>query len=396
MEGENTKLAVTRKRTQKVSPNSVRKVRLAPSPEVATILKRWFGSVRVTYNWTLSCIKNKPSQFPINKIWLRKRFVNSSNVPKDKRYLLDTPKHVRDGAIEDLVLAYATNFSKRKLQPDHIFDVTYRSKKQSQSIVIPYDAIKSMDSEEGMKLYPTYLKNRIQFYTKGWTHPPSYDCRLVMDQLGRFTLHIPNVIACENQAGSSDTRAEWCSLDPGIRTMITVYSPTPGVAYNLADKDISRIYRLCKHLDNLDSNSKGRKMQRAIIRQRKRIRHLVDEVHWKIIIFLTSRFSNIILPPFEVSGMVKRSERILTTKSVRQMLSWRFYAFKTRFQERCKRLQNVNVFIRGEEYTSKTCTHCQHIKDCGVITNDAPTLCNCLLNAMMTSLSSLIIRFRVA
>jgi putative transposase len=162
---------------------------------------------------------------------------------------------------------------------------------------------------------------------------------------------------------------------------MTVYSPTPSICYLIGSNDFSRIYRLCKILDKLMSvkvtrkNSrnikstdtqifvkKKNRFNRAKAKLRDRIKHLVDEVHWKTINFLTSNFDNIILPPFNVSSMVKRKNRKISKKSVRQMLCWRHYTFRKRLQDYVASLQNTKLFIRSEHYTSKTCTSCQQIK----------------------------------
>ena len=352
----------------------MRKVRLNPSREVASTLKKWFGTVRYTYNWTLSCIHKKPKEYKINYMWLRKRFINEVNIPKDKRWILETPKHVRDGAIMDLVQGYTLNMRKKKETPGFSFEMKYRSKKDAhQSIVIPYDAIKSWNrvgSQGEMGMYPSFLKNKIKFHTRKFSELPQSvknDCRLVLDRLGRFYLHIPivreySVQACESQA------SKWASIDPGVRTFATIYSPTPGVCFKIGDKSISRIQRLCSFLDKLisktscaSSKCSQKRMKKAQERMRQRIRHLVDEVHWKTINFLLSKFDHLIVPPFKVSGMVKKGTRKINSKSVRQMLSWRFYEFRMRLKTRAEAVGKL-VYERGEEYTSKTCTCCQKIK----------------------------------
>ena len=44
------------------------------------------------------------------------------------------------------------------------------------------------------------------------------------------------------------------------------------------------------------------------------------------------------------------------------MLCWRHYTFKMRLQSYVANRNDVNLFIRGEEYTSKTCSGCLNIK----------------------------------
>ena len=336
-------------------------------------LRQWFGCVRSTYNWALGCIKDKPAEYRrwcSDEIWLRKRFVNECNIPVSRKYLLDAPKHVRDTAIVDLAEAYKTNFKKLKKDPSHRFDIRFRSRKaDAQSITIPHDAIKEWNTTDGgLKMYPSYLTSRIKFYLRGTDLGKiDFDCRLTLDRLGRFYLCIPDhASARENQAG--DKRHEWCSVDPGVRTKMTVYSPTPGVCYKLADGDIQRLFRLCRCLDGLISKTGGgrckakRRMRLAQVRLRLRIKHLVNEVHWKSIRFLLDNFKNIIIPPFNVSQMVKRASRKIRSKTVRQMLCWRHFAFRTRLIAAAQRVPGASVHVRSEEWTSKTCTHCGNVK----------------------------------
>ena len=362
MAGGNTNVKTrtnkARKSTKPVA-NMSRKIGLKPSPEVAKIFKEWFGSVRVTYNWALSCIKAKPSEYKkTNYIWLRKRFINKCNIPKDKAFLLKTPKSIRDTAVVELAEAYKSNYAKQSKNASHKFDLKYRSKKDDQSITITAEQIRKWDTKnKEFEIFPTFLKNKIKFnVNKNKTVPENinFDCKLLMSRLGKFSLvivfHEP---PCENQAGS-----KVCSLDPGVKTFQTVYSPTPGLCYKIGDADISRIFRLCKYLDTMIARGVCKK---AIIRMRERIKNLVKEVHCKTVKFLVSKFKEIILPHFEVSHMVKKSNRKIRSKTVRQMLTWRHYGFKQRListAERC----GVKVHILGEHYTSKTCTHCRNIK----------------------------------
>lgn len=375
MERENTKDKKKRMNTLRKSSknpaNKVKKVRLNPKPEDAAIIKKWFGSARSTYNWALACINEKPNEYrKTDLVWLRKRFINKCNIPKSKQYLLDTPKQVRDTAITDLSQGFKTNFKIKKENPNHYFKMKFRSKKDNQSITLDSrNSIRSWDTENNeMKMYPTFLKNKIKFHTRKNRSLPDkldYDCKLLLDKLGRIYLIIVyHEEACENQTGTKPH--DWCSIDPGVRTMLTVYSPDQGVCFKIGDKDMNRIFRLCKCLDHLISRCAKSKMQKKklkipILRMRMRISNLVTEVHCKSIHLLVNTFNNIIIPSFCVSQMIKHGNRKLNSKSVRQMVTWRHFGFRQRLIQTAKRY-NVNVFVRGEEYTSKTCTHCQNIK----------------------------------
>jgi putative transposase len=345
---------------EKIAPNKVRKYRLRVNPETNNILKRWFGSVRLTYNWALSCIKRNPKEYKLNVVSLRKRFINKDNVPKKYNFLLDTPKHVRDSALIDLVAAFKNNISKRKENPNFKFDVKYRIKKENQAFTIPSIAIKLLKQGE-LKFYPQTLKNVLKYHTRNTPlQYVNYDCKLTLDKLGRFYLIVPqhSVSACENQASYKNS---WVALDPGVRTFQTAYSPTQGISYKFGDKDISRIFRLCKHLDKLDSiKRKSYALKQSMTKLRFKIKNLVKEVHCKIVHFLVTNFQNIIIPPFNVGQMIKKGNRKISSKTVRKMVCWSHYGFRQRLLTKAKEI-GVSVHVLGEEYTTKTCTNCMKI-----------------------------------
>jgi len=346
------------KKETTLTPNSVRKIKLKPNPETRNKLKQWFGSVRVTYNMALDALKKK--KYPLNMPALRNRFVNACNIPKEKRYLLDTPKHVREGGLTDLVIAV-----KQNLQNGGTFDMKYRSRKETQSIVIPKVAIKLLKQEGTLKMYPTFLQTALRINIKQVDNINN-DCRLVMDKLGRFYLHVPTYCdyAFENQEGKKQS---WASLDPGVRTFMTLYSPD-GLAIRFGHNDNIRLLRLCKHLDKLiskRSKTKGKKRRRLLKaeqRIRYRVKNLVNDVHWKVINHLLKNFTDIVIPPFATKEMSQKTQRVITNKTSRCLYNWRHYNFRERLLQKAKST-GVNVFIRGEEFTTKTCTNCGHLNN---------------------------------
>ena len=136
------------KKSIKQPPNRIRRIKLFFSPDDKKTVNNWFGCVRKTYNWTLNCIKKKPLQYKLNVPWLRKRFINEINIPKKMKYLLECPKDIRDGALDDLVGAYKINLDKKKTNPFFKFDIKFRSKKEEQSIRIGTHAAKFLGWNE--------------------------------------------------------------------------------------------------------------------------------------------------------------------------------------------------------------------------------------------------------
>jgi putative transposase len=163
------------------------------------------------------------------------------------------------------------------------------------------------------------------------------------------------------------------ALDPGVRTFQTAYDPT-GVVIEVGKQDIQRIDRLCWHLDKLqseevrlkkDPDKKRRRqgLRRAMMRLRKRVRNLIDDVHKKLARFLVVNYTTILLPTFETQDMVKRTQRRITSKTARQMITWSHYRFQQHLLHKVRQAPWCQVEIVNESYTSKTCGCCGAIHD---------------------------------
>jgi putative transposase len=292
---------------------------------------------------------------------LRNRFVNESNVAWKNRFLLQTPKHVREGAIKDLSQAFAVNFKVKKKNSNHHFFIRFRKKKDVQSIVIPKTYFKILDNGTAT-FYPKMLTSKGFFKM---TSMPTSDCRLSTDRLGRWILYVPTEvpICCpaENQSGVPKV----CSVDPGVRTFLTTWS-TNEEAYKLGDGDSTTIFGMLLRIDQLISKASkatGRskwRMKRAINRLRQRFENVIKDLHYQCANFLTARYQAIIIPAFGSKRMSSKLGRRLATKTVRSMLGLSHYAFRQRLLEVAQR-RGIRVIVTTEEYTSMTCSCCGHL-----------------------------------
>ena len=88
-----------------------------------------------------------------------------------------------------------------------------------------------------------------------------------------------------------------------------------------------------------------------------KIRHRIDDMHWKTCSFLCMAFRDIFIPHFGVKDMVQRDGRKINCKTTRRMLE----LSHGRFLERLvyyARIKHRNVHIVPEAYTTKTCGAC--------------------------------------
>jgi len=156
------------------------------------------------------------------------------------------------------------------------------------------------------------------------------------------------------------------SIDPGVRTPFTWYSPTKGMG-KIGENDVGRLIRLCKHVDNLISE-KDRLKSSTSKRKKKKASRVDRAIHRlqrkKFARFFTDEFDIIIVPPFEVSDMVNRKTRKINRSSVRKMLCWSHRMFRQRLLSKAEET-GADVIIQNEAYTSQTCSGCGNLQRIG-------------------------------
>jgi len=294
------------------------------------------------------------------------------------KWVLETPYDVRDEGMNDLLKAYDTNFKAGRKG----FDIRFRSKKApSQSIVIHAKHWK----RSGI-FHPTFWGKEPLRGAEPLPEKLDYDSRLQRTRLGEYYLCVPQPLVrrSDSQAPFHEREENGIvSLDPGVRTFMTGYSPG-GHAFEWGWTDIvrrtkktrqtdkthptsmGRLARLCHALDKLQSkwsqadvrHRKRYTMQRAGRRIRKKIHCLVDDVHRKLSKWLCENYTTVLLPKFETQKMVSRARRRFGSKTARAMLTWSHYRFRQRLQDKTREYPWCKVIEVDEHYTSKTCGQC--------------------------------------
>lgn len=87
---------------------------------------------------------------------------------------------------------------------------------------------------------------------------------------------------------------------------------------------------------------------------------MVEELHWKVIDYLTENYNTILLGKLSSKEISKKEESILNnmTKIVAQRM--RFYKFQKRLEYKCN-CKKINYKLIDEKYTSKMCSNCGNI-----------------------------------
>ena len=346
-------------KSDKASAGKTRKIRVYPNPRQRLLLRQWFGTARWIYNQCLDLIKGDRSKR--NKKDLRTAIVNNeSPACVANPWLLETPYEVRHAAMADVIDAYATNFAKRSKDPTRRFEIKYRTRKLSQETIL----IRGRSYKTGT-FYPAFFGKEPLCSSELLPDTVNYDCKLTHTRLGHYYLCIPAPLV---MASDSQARPAYrvVALDPGVRTFHTAYDPS-GALIEFGKNDIGHIYRICSHMDKLQSRidendgltHKARyRMRRAWRKMQWRVRNLVDECHKKIVTFLCANYSVILLPSFETRQMVARAQRKIRSKTARAMMTWSHYRFKQRLLFKSQEYAWCKVVVCSEAYTSKTCGVC--------------------------------------
>ena len=367
----------------------VKKIKLRLLPQQRTILNRWFGTFRWTYNRILRAVKQ--GDMPLQKGKIRAKFINNCNFKADEKlkWVLETPYEIRDAAMTDLLAAYKTNFAKREQNKDHIFEIKPKRKKApSDSIVIHHKHYRN-----GGKIFETFWRKdmqkpkdhednqpRISPFLRGFERLPKtldHAARLQRTRNGDFYLCIVSPIEVAPVHESSD---RVIALDPGVRSFMTGFSPGKEGVMEWGAGDRTRLFRLCCAYDSLQSrwckekHRRRYRMQRAGRRIQERIRNLVNEVHCKLVKWLVTNFDLVLLPKFETQSMCQKTQfvaedgtrhktRKINGKVARAMYTWSHYRFQQRLLHKIREYPQCRVVICDEDFTSKTCGRCGFVHE---------------------------------
>ena len=317
-------------------------LRISPTKEQKKLFKTWTDCSRYVFNQTIdyikTCIGFNPSWMGIKKDMLKQ-------LPA---WCKPVPFQIKGIAIKEACNA----FWKAKGKP------AFRTRKNpEQSCFIPKSAL-------SLKGIYSKISGKGLYFQE--TLPDNFkDSRLIWrhEKWWMAVPHKEKLIVGENQA------TKIVSLDPGIRSFITFYSPDH--SGHLGKGDFSRIQRLCSHLDNLVSKrdliknkQRRRSLTKASRRMRAKIKNLITELHHKTAKFLTDNFDIILLPTFETKDMSNKTGRKICRKSVRSMLTFSHYKFKQFLK--WKAFQTGKLIVDCcEAYTSKTHPQTGEIRNIG-------------------------------
>jgi len=154
---------------------------------------------------------------------------------------------------------------------------------------------------------------------------------------------------------SQDVPETTISLDPGVRKFLVGFTPETQSFDTICSEGKTKLIPLLQEIDQMQPGREKRLKW-------KRVKNLVDDLHWKSIRYLTKSYGSIILGDIGISSIMRGRRLHRMTKRVLQMFS--FHKFKLRLQWKCQMVDRTFALV-DESYTSKTCCRCGELANVG-------------------------------
>jgi IS605 OrfB family transposase len=260
----------------------------------------------------------------------------------------------------------------------HHFRDPFKTKKNEKLRGWSWTTEKNNVSRDGDKLYifKRYLGEMRYYSTKQLrklmpTENPECDPKIQRDPYGDYYLILSITKTCKPSPAPGAV-ARPASCDPGVRKFLVTYDTTDNSASVYGNRWATEVVRLLFGYDSMQSqlalrpvvsSQARRKLRRRMLKTRKRIQNLKDDLHHQVANELTKNHDCILLPKLDTQALAFKQTRKLKTKVVRQMMNAGHAKFFDRLKHKCLE-RGVTFMEVSEQYTSKTCPCCGHLNRC--------------------------------
>lgn len=337
-----------------------RPIIIYPTLEQRNVIVQWNEVYRQVYNLTVAYMKNN-----LNMNFSEMRTI-IDNIIKQNTELTrlskecSIPKHTRDNAIKDCIKAYNSAFSNLGAGNIKHFKLRYKKKAHHLSSIVlePQTFSTEINGLAIRKLGSMISSEPLKGIKK--------DCRLCYNSRTKvFILRVPY----DRETLFLKKTGYVASLDPGVRTFQTIYSPQ-GNCYELCShesnlklkKIINNIHKPNVKNDKIkDKKFNKVKPKKYLDRMRDKLQNMVKDMHFKAAYFLCKSFDRILIGNMSTKSIISK-ENSLRTSTKRLCLAQSHFKFKQILKNTAERL-GTKFEIVNESYTSKTCDTCGEIKE---------------------------------
>jgi transposase len=331
---------------------------------------------------------NKPLPWKLNIsfIGLRQQVMKPDSEIKDTElsWQSEIPYDTRQLAIKDVATALKSALTNKKRGNIKNFTMSYKSRRMPKQICwIDSNAIKrcikkskksSGPKKRGkakkaqktsmvlrLALFPTrlgedkYIRVRSR-QLKSLPEKFESDCKIL--KYGKDYYLVYSIEKKKEE--SKDDKSSIISLDPGVRTFQTGYSPS-GVAVKFGERQSELLHKLHQRLDEMrsrrdkSSSSRKQRLRLKCLKIEHAISGTIENLHNQVASYLTKNYETILLPKFSTSVMQKGS--LLSSSTKRDLWTLSHYKFQQKLLGLCQ-ARRTTLYIVGEEYTTKTCGGC--------------------------------------
>lgn len=373
------------------------KLKLYPSKDQQSVLRKWFNSSRETYNNTVAYVKehgiasfmslrnelvtatryycSKCEKYTgrsasglcratitttVNDIETKAPCGTKLTIIKNGDVDTEVPKHVRLAACKSFHTAYKAAVTNIKRGNITHFKLDFKRKKRmvTDSIELEGFNIKHnrLNTYYGMSIpfakIGKTLKSKTLKTIRKLPQSLKHNVKIAYNFKSReYFLHIPIDIDLPKLRRDND---KILAIDPGVKTFSTIFESTTGYCYKYENrlKDIAKVK---ERIGKLQSLSKP-----IPYKYHQKINNIITDTHWRIANdMLKLEPGVIILPNFE-SQKIKKNYRSRFNDIL--INSNKHYQFKERLKWMCAK-NGVYLLETTEEYTSKTCGICGTIND---------------------------------
>ena len=400
--------------------NGIMKIRLYPTQHQKEKLQQIFNANRYAYNKIVEVIGDKlfdlnlkTPEFTLIKKHARRYVVktdmremkrnNELNVSDD---IINAPDEALDSGFRDVIKARKSTIALSKAMKDKtgkgfkLKKLKYRSKKYSYSETIEIKArgVKQVENNGlFVKFWPEFFgpekvkkadasgppvkkrRTKIQIAEDKLKKENEEKHIEYMKQI-RIMEPLPELISSIRlqkikpniyylcipviKQTTSITTNKICSIDPGVRTMLTVFDPEDKQVYMIGN-NVDELVKRSKIIDKMKSrlrNFKGKRNARYKLKKemqfiQRKIKNMTHDMHHKTSKFLSDNYKTIIYPKFKVKNMCDKKHRNIGKDTARRMYLWAHYKFRELLKYKTA-LRGGKVVDCTEEYTSKTCSYC--------------------------------------
>jgi IS605 OrfB family transposase len=263
-----------------------------------------------------------------------------------------TPIHILNKAVSLACASFKSALTNLKEENIKFFKIR-PIKKTKNSLIM--DIEKQYFTKDGKGFISTILgkemlnKNNIKYNIK-------CDCKLHYNKdTKKFILLIPQEV--KSILCNSD---KYISIDPGLRTFLNCKTNNSYIEIGKNVRD--NLEKLILKSDKLMKIKKNKIKNRYLKIIRTKIKNRINDMHWKIINYLTNTYKTIIIGKWSTKSIISKNDSFFDSVNKRVIQNLSFYSFLEKLKYKCM-IKNIDLKIVEEYYTSKVCSVCGNIKN---------------------------------